>query len=418
MCQIEVMHALCRKITNKELRRESYKQQSMEKLDKILIVEDESIVRKVLSKALRHVGGYEIFEAENGKEGLEKVQELLPDLVLLDWTLPELEGPDVLRSIRESPATSGIPVIMLTGRGTLEDRIVGLHTGANEYIVKPFDVRELIIHVQKLLEQAHKVKYLNPLIGVMGGDFTAEGIEHLGRDLEMAVDIQRKLIPSECPSMNSFEISARLLPARLVGGDFYDFIQLDSSHWVVFIGDVVGKGIPAALMMVTIRAILRYIAKEERSPAKALEKLNAFLCENLGENRFVTLFYGVIDIPGKTMTFADGGHVKPVVLNKVQQTSTNLKCRGVTLGIYNNARFEEKTVLFSHDDIVVFYTDGIVEAQNPDSVEFGVSGLEKVIREHADQNADTILDEIFNAVSAHNPGSPQDDITCIVLKYL
>jgi sigma-B regulation protein RsbU (phosphoserine phosphatase) len=392
--------------------------QDMDRLDRILIVEDESIVRRVLSKALKHVGGYEIYEAENGREGLEKACEILPDLVLLDWTLPELEGPDVLKAIRENSVTRNIPVIMLTGRGTLEDRIVGLHTGANEYIVKPFDVRELIIHVQKLLEQAHKVKYLNPLIGVMGGDFTAEGIEHLGRDLEMAVDIQQKLIPSQCPDVNGFEISARLQPARLVGGDFYDFIQLDSSHMVIFIGDVVGKGIPAALMMVTIRAIIRYIAKEEQSPAKVLEKLNTFLCENLGENRFVTLFYGVIDIPGRKMTFADGGHVKPVVLSRERPESVYLKCRGVTLGIYNNARFEEKTVEFSHGDIVVLYTDGIVEAHDSGQNEFGVPGLERIIREHADLKAGDILEGVFNAVYSHNPGTLQDDMTCIVLKYL
>ncbi len=389
----------------------------MDRFDRILIVEDESIVRKVLCKALRHAGTYDIHEASNGKEGLEKVRELMPDLVLLDWTLPELEGPDVLRSIRESYVTRDIPVIMLTGRGTLEDKIVGLHTGANEYIVKPFDVRELILHVQKLLEQAHKTKYLNPIIGAVDGGFTAEGTEHLARDSEMAVDIQQKLIPAECPIMDGFEISARLLPAHLVGGDFYDFIQLDPAHWVLFIGDVAGKGVPAALMMAMIRVTVRYIAKEEHSPARVLEKLNTFLCENLGENRFVTFFYGMIDIPANTMTFADGGHVKPVVMNSMYQSSM-LKCRGVTLGVYYNAFFEEKTVLFAHGDIAVLYTDGLVEAKNSDLGIFGVQGIEKILREHADEKAESILDEIFKAVRLHNPGMIEDDISCIVLKYL
>jgi phosphoserine phosphatase RsbU/P len=387
-------------------------------VERILIIEDEEIVRNVLKRALNSAGDYEILEAGTGSEGLQKARELIPDLILLDWTLPEMDGPEILKHLKLDSALRDIPVIMLTGRGSIQDRLTGLNVGANEYMVKPFDVRELILHIEKQLELARKVRYLNPLMGALCNDFSEEGIKKLGQELQLAAVIQKSLIPLQAPQINGLEIAAHLFPAPVVGGDFYDYIQIDSTTWVLYIVDIAGRGTSAALMMVTLRALLRYIAREHRSPRIVLEKLNDFLYENLEDHRLVTLFYSLIDIQSRKITFSDAGHVKPILIRKGSEEPVFLQGDGVPLGIYPRAKFSEERVLLSSGDMIIFYTDGLPSISNDQREYFGFDRINKIALEMINCPSTDIVERLLKDAQSFGAGHLLDDISCVVMKCL
>ncbi len=236
------------------------------------------------------------------------------------------------------------------------------------------------------------------------------------KDLHAAWEVQMSLLPKKLPPVKGYAIAARTLPAREVGGDIYDFIPIDAARLAICLGDVSGKGLGAALLMANLQATLRNQVQVIASPAECVRRSSTFLFQNTSPEKFVTLFYGVLDTTTHRLTYTNAGHEPPMLLSGAAK-SARLGTGGVVLGILDDFPFEEETVPLATGDVLVVFTDGISEAIDEAKEQFGDQRLEKVVREHRDRTADEIGEAIIGAVRAHVGSAPQmDDITFVVVK--
>jgi phosphoserine phosphatase RsbU/P len=237
------------------------------------------------------------------------------------------------------------------------------------------------------------------------------------RDLAAAREVQMNLLPKRLPDVPGYEFAATTVPARDVGGDLYDFIRLDPYRMAITVGDVSGKGLPAALMMAHIQASVRDVAHEETSTAACSSLLNNRLVQSTSTEKFVTMVYAVLDSQRHQLGYTNGGHNPPVCIRGggVQL----LDAGGTFLGVIEGLSFEEGMVSLAPGDLVVMYSDGISEAMNERQELFGDQQLQDLIVEHQTLSADGLKEAILDAVRKHQNSAPQaDDMTVLVIKRL
>ncbi|PKN35247.1 MAG: hypothetical protein CVU61_04595 [Deltaproteobacteria bacterium HGW-Deltaproteobacteria-19] len=242
--------------------------------------------------------------------------------------------------------------------------------------------------------------------------------EGLLKELEIARGIQQRLIPDRAPRIPRIDLAANNIPAREVGGDFYDFIPVRDDLWGVVIADVSGKGMPAAMFMGLSRTVVRASATGTLDLAHAIRQANELICRDSTSGMFVTLFYAVVE-PGPKLRYVNAGHNPPLLLRKGEDEPGYLKARGIALGVKRDIQLEEIALSLSNDDLVVLYTDGVTEAVNENDQPFGLERLTRVVRENRGLSAGEIIMKIQDAVIAFAGGRPQfDDIALVVLKVL
>jgi sigma-B regulation protein RsbU (phosphoserine phosphatase) len=241
--------------------------------------------------------------------------------------------------------------------------------------------------------------------------------QKLEDELVIAREIQKGLLPSLLPSIPGFSIAAANISSKQVGGDYYDAIPLSETDWVIAIGDVSGKGTPAALLMANLQATIRALVPLGFPLAELTGKVNDLLCENTGGSKFVTFFWGIMDSHGRTLRYVNAGHNYPILFRR-DGSMKMLDKGGMILGVLKTTLpYEQETVALRSGDVLVMYTDGISEAMNRAGQEYGEERLEQVVRSQQDSTADQILKEIYDDVVTHAGGAPQsDDITMMVLK--
>lgn len=241
--------------------------------------------------------------------------------------------------------------------------------------------------------------------------------ERMARELQLARDIQISFLPKECPHVPGWQIHADWRSAREVGGDFYDFIWLDTKRLGLVIADVSDKGVPAALFMALSRTVMRASATDARSPVEALMRANELLTADTSSGMFVTLFYGILDITTGHLKYARAGHNPPLHFDRTRDRVRPLDGKGIVLGIIEEVSFEERTVTLGAGDVLVLYTDGVTEAINSEEEEYGVERLTEVIRAHGESSAVEIIEGIDQGVARFSSGVPQfDDLTLVVVK--
>jgi sigma-B regulation protein RsbU (phosphoserine phosphatase) len=200
------------------------------------------------------------------------------------------------------------------------------------------------------------------------------GRELQEQDLGRAREIQEALLPKEIEQVPGFEVVAAWEPARLVGGDYYDVIRLSDHKLAVCIADVVGKGVSAALLMANLQATVRAYASQVAPPSWLCSRVNDVLCNNIAADKFVTLFYGILDSETRTMQYANAGHLPPVLMH-VDGTTEQLNEGGAVLGVFRGWQYQDGTVYLGAGDRLFLFTDGITEASSSDGEEFGERGL-------------------------------------------
>ncbi len=395
----------------------------------ILVVDDDIDIVELLKISLES-DGFNVHTACDGASGLENAWANVPDLVLLDVMMPHKDGFQVLKELREDARTKAVPVILLTARGQTEDKIRGLDTGADDYITKPFDLREVTARVEAVLGRTRPIKYINPLMKAMGDGFSEEGVEKLAGHLEAAAAIQRKLLPEKAPSLPKFDIATLLQSSTSVSGDFYDFIPLSEKHIGIVLGDVKGSGIPAALVMVMIRTALRLLCDEAMNrktafpypePAAILKRINDLLVRDTDVELFATMIYGVLDTADATFTYTNGGHCYPLHYKHRTGEIEFLEACGMLVGAFEEAAFTTKTCTLAPGDILVAYTDGITEAEGPPDIFYGEERLAACLAKHAagGKLAPTAFCELVQNDLAQFSGStqPNDDRALVVIKH-
>ncbi len=240
--------------------------------------------------------------------------------------------------------------------------------------------------------------------------------QKLEEELLIARDIQQNLLPQSLPEFENFEIAALNVSSKQVGGDYYDVIPLDDENFVIAIADVSGKGVPASLMMANIQAFLQVICRQDLQIDEATALINDLVTANTTEGRFITFFWGIVNINKKTIKYVNAGHNPPLLLRN--NAVKRLDKGGIILGVMKTVDpyiFEEADL--HKDDVLVMFTDGVSEAMNNQEEEFGEDRLEEVAFAHKKNSAGEILDGIKQEVQNFTQGNAQsDDITMIILK--
>ncbi len=233
------------------------------------------------------------------------------------------------------------------------------------------------------------------------------------QELERAREIQRDLLPKTLPQLPGIQLAGAWQPARVVGGDYFDVVRLDSKRLGICIGDVAGKGITAALLMANLQASFRALATADAPPSAVCAKLNAFLCSNLATGKFITLFYGVLDAERRTLTYESAGHC-PVFLMKKPGHVESLRGEGAVLGVLPDWTYRDSVAPLSAGDRLLFYTDGVTEAENQAGDEFGEDRLVQAAH-LGDGSAEDTQHKIMEEVSLFCGANFADDATLVVV---
>ncbi|NQE04901.1 hypothetical protein C5S32_03425 [ANME-1 cluster archaeon GoMg1] len=242
-------------------------------------------------------------------------------------------------------------------------------------------------------------------------------LERKRYELKMAHDIQQSFLPDAIPLLKGFELAAQNLPAKEVGGDFYDFIPISEDKMGVTIADVSGKGVPAALFMALSRTIVRANATRSPDVVDVIQDANRLITADAKSGMFVTLFYAILDLREKTLTYVNAGHNPPVMFKGKTGELIMLRAKGIALGAMEDIELEERKIILKSGDMVVFYTDGVTEAEDVEERQFGKERLFKVIKENHNLSANDMIEKIKAAVLSFCGKQPQfDDITLMVLK--
>jgi serine phosphatase RsbU (regulator of sigma subunit) len=236
-------------------------------------------------------------------------------------------------------------------------------------------------------------------------------------ELELARTVVESLLPRAFPLIEGFDIYGSTIPVRQVGGDYFDFISSISYRLAVLVADVSGKGLPAALVMVSFRAYLLATIINDLSMRVVMSRVNRLVYDSTSGDRFITTFYGLIDPEHRRLLYINAGHNPPLLLH-ADGTSELLTDGGLPLGVFNDARYSESVVNFRPGDILVLYTDGVTDARNGHEESFGVERLERTVRSVAERRAHEICDAVTTAVRAHSAdvGGLEDDLTVSVIK--
>jgi PAS domain S-box-containing protein len=350
---------------------------------------------------------------------------------------------------------AGIPAASMIGKGDFEYSLPFYHERrpmlANLILMPESDVERLYAHVQREGDTLVVDTFIPDLLGRSGRYFWAkasplydpqgnvtgaietirditERREMEGRlarsnaELQIAAEIQKSFMPEVIPQITGFDIAARTVMAKEVGGDFFDvipfeIIALDKGTLGLLIADVSGKGVPAALFMALSRIVVRVNALWHRDPAKAIYDANNIITHDSRSGMFVTLFFGTLRETDRTLTYVNAGHNPPVFFRNCDGTLEDLMPTGIVLGAVENRKYFSRTLTIGPGDIVVMYTDGVTESINAQEELFGEDRLNSIIRDNARLPAQEILDRILSAVREYTGDLPQfDDITLMVIK--
>jgi sigma-B regulation protein RsbU (phosphoserine phosphatase) len=235
------------------------------------------------------------------------------------------------------------------------------------------------------------------------------------RELQLAAEIQRSLLPEADQSGPHFDVAAASIPCRSIGGDFFDYFPLADGHFGFVLGDVAGKGPPAALLTAMIQGILSAQVVTATSPAQLMARVNASLIRRSIQNRFATVFYGALAPDGR-LVYCNAGHNPPVLLQR--RGVTRLETGGLILGLFPQATYDEETLALEDGDLLVVFSDGVTEAFNAAGEEFGEPQMLACLEGHRGCEPAILLQKILSAVQTFAASAAQsDDVTALVLRY-
>jgi phosphoserine phosphatase RsbU/P len=369
----------------------------------VLLVDDAPANIQIVNSILKDI--YKIRIATSGAKALELAKVTpVPDLILLDVMMPEMDGYEVCAHLKLDPATRDIPVIFLTGQTEVEDETRGFDVGAVDYIHKPFSPA-----VVKARVHTHLV-----LRGIR--EQLAQQLLTIQKELETARQIQLSILPSEIPKIEGLDIAARYIPMTSVAGDFYDFIVVDEKHIGILVADVSGHGMPAALIASMLKIALSSQTAHAADPAQVLWGLNQALCGKF-QVHFVTAAYLYIDMQKGTLTYAGAGH-PPLLLSGGSEGVRSVEENGLFLGKFSFATYTSVELPLKAGDRVLLYTDGIPETANPEGIEFGAECFKQFLETDRSDSADHFADRLLGELSrwsARGIEDSDDDITIVAI---
>jgi phosphoserine phosphatase RsbU/P len=382
---------------------------------KILVVDDEidleSLIRQKFRRQIREKI-YDFVFAFNGLEALSKILEY-PEIgiVLTDINMPEMDGLTLLARLKEL-RNQGLKTVIVSAYGDMDNIRTAMNRGAFDFVTKPVNFEDLEITINKTIEEIMQIRRSLE---------EHDQLVSLQHDLNVAREIQQAILPKvfpPFPEIEKFDIYASMIAAREVGGDFYDFFMIDSTQLGFVIGDVSGKGVPAAIFMAVSRTLIRATGIKGVSAGECLRYVNKLLCSESVASMFVTVFYGILDLNTGEVEFVNAGHNPPYLLSssgirKIEITGDTV------LGVFDDIRFRPGKIQMRPGEKLFLYTDGVTEAFDNREEAYGEDRLENFLRESMSLPIESIVKGSLDGVKMFVNGAPQsDDITLLSLTYI
>ncbi len=369
---------------------------------RILVADDQADIILTLEVLLK-TQGYEVRSANSPAAALEALRGSAFDLVLMDLNYSRQatsvrEGIDLLTRIEETDPL--IPVVVMTAWGSIDLAVEAMNIGASNFIQKPWENARLLEVVREQIELGRarrRSEYRR----------TEEK-----QEIEEAEAVQRSFLPPSLLTVEACEMAVHWQPKGRVGGDYYDVFMLDSRRLGFCVADASGKGLPAALLMSNLQAGLRSLAHSSAGPAETVTRLNRLLCTNHLTNKFVTMFYGVLDLARLELSYSNAGHPPPIVRHRNGGRSA-LKETGGLVGCFPEWTYRQGSKRLAPGDRIWLYTDGISEARDAAGREFGPARMERFLAEVHPAPLAEAQDRVWAAVLDFCGGEFQDDATLL-----
>jgi sigma-B regulation protein RsbU (phosphoserine phosphatase) len=389
---------------------------------KILIAEDDAVSRKILEKTLTN-WGYEVIVTKDGREAWDAYKNESTKVAVVDWMMPEIDGLELVRRIRKAATKDYTYVILLTAKGQKTDIVAGLEAGADDYVIKPFDHDEL----RSRLSVGERVLSLEEKLA---NNISAleEANEIMQKDVEAASQIQQSLLPENLTPNPRVKCEYEFIPCDKVGGDMLNVFEINSNHVGVYISDVSGHGVTAAMYAVAISRILSPIDNDSSicryydpassehkpvSPSRVISRLNDQLRIYRGNIYYATMIYGILNTSTLNFKYVRAGHTPLIIVHNGKATEYE-NDGNMPVGIDENATFNEYELNLQSGDRIYFHSDGLVQDSkylNPkDQIILLMEKLEKVYKKDLKEG---IKDIISNAMSCTPDSKPEDDMTIL-----
>ncbi len=382
----------------------------------LLVVDDNEDNRYTLTRRLAREGYANVTTANDGQQALELLRAQRFDLILLDIMMPELNGYQVLEQLKVDSRLRHIPVIMISAVEELESVVRCIELGAEDYLPKPFNSTLLRARVGACLEK----KALR--------DEVRTSLERLERELGAARDLQLGMLPSKFPEWSPtqpIEVHALIDPAREVGGDLYDFFYAGDGVFCFLVGDVSGKGAPAAMFMARTRSLVRMAATlwgslgaRAGTPAQIMSAVNRELCLNNRDRMFVTLFLGMLDTRTGDLTYSNAGHPLPHVLRGSGATARIDGKPEVPLAVRVDFEYQGRSLALEPGDAIFVFTDGVTEAMSGSDERYTDERLNSDLRALCALSPEKMVRAVKELVDTFTGAAPKaDDVAMLALRW-
>ena len=325
------------------------------------------------------------------------------DAVLIDLnytrdTVGGREGLELVSQIRSMDCL--LPVVVMTAWSSVDLAVEAMRRGASDFIQKPWENQDLLQKLQNQLSCGRAQRWAQ---------------RQRDEEQQEARKIQDSLLTKKLPEVAGYEVSAMTQPLRFVGGDYYSVVRISERQTVLCIADVVGKGLPAALLMSSLQATLKPLIWQGLAPRELCHSLNRILCDLMPVGKFISFFYAVLDSVDNRLTYCSAGHNPPLLI-RADGTSSELKALGAVLGQFPQWLYEQSELQMRSGDKLLLFTDGLVEACNTGEESFGEHNLIRIAQENPSSSAEELMGLLMRAASRHSGEHFQDDASLIVLK--
>lgn len=382
---------------------------------RVLVADDQSDVIEALRLLLKG-HGYQVATAGSPEAVLEAVGRDKFDLLLIDLnyardTTSGREGLDLLAQLQSNADVP--PIVVMTGWATVALAVEAMQRGVGDFIEKPWDNAKLLEILRAQIER-HRAR-LQDSVRAAAAESRRRAMETAhAMEIDEALRVQQGFLPRELPQIAGFELASAWRPARGVGGDAFDVLPLDPSTVALCIADVAGKGVPAALLMSNLQAMVRGLSSPRISPREFCAEISRALRGSLAEDRFVTCFYALLDVPSRRLRYTNAGHNPPLLI-RANGNFARLEEGGSVLGIDADASFGEQEVQLSSGDRLLLFTDGVTELTSENGEEFGEARLLSLCIQQRALGAAMLHQRLLDSLVDFNQGEFQDDMTLIVL---
>ncbi len=341
------------------------------------------------------------------------------DLILMDLnyardTTSGREGIDLLARLKATE--NAPPIVVMTGWATVGLAVEAMQQGVGDFVEKPWVNSRLLEILQKQVQigRERRDARQKAVAHTIAQTEIASQLHAQDREIAEARAIQQGFLPKDIPQLQGFEIAGAWQPARVVGGDYYDVLPFGPDTLGICIGDVAGKGMPAALLMSNLQAAFRGFASPALAPEDLCERLNALICRNIATDRFITFFYAQLDGVARRLRYTNAGHNAPIVSHR-DGTHDRLLEGGGILGVFPIQEFSSGTYDLASGDRVLLFTDGVTEAHVPDGEEFGEARLLELLEQNRHASAEDLQKIVLQAAGEFCRGHWHDDATLIVI---